>query len=72
MASASANTADDVSSEVSCFRTVVFAMANSTAVLADLVFVVAECTVEGSEFTKLIAFMIVLTFRSRGRLERVC
>jgi hypothetical protein len=47
MSSASTNTADDVCGVVALFRTVVFAMADATTVLADLVFVVTESSVQG-------------------------
>jgi hypothetical protein len=40
MSSTAANTTNDVSSEIPLFRTIVFAMANTTAVLTDLVLVI--------------------------------
>jgi hypothetical protein len=64
MSGAAANTTDDVSSEVPLLRTIVFAVAHTAAILADLVFVIAEGTVESCKFAKLIAFMIVLTLWS--------
>lgn len=51
MASIATDTANDIGSEISLFRAVVLAMSNLTAVLARLVLVIAESTVEGSEFT---------------------
>jgi hypothetical protein len=62
--SATTNTTDDVSSEVTLFRAVVFAVTDSTAVLANLVFIVSECSIQSSKFAELIAFVIVLTFGS--------
>jgi hypothetical protein len=64
MSGAAANTTNDVSSEVPLLRTVVFAVTHTAAILADLIFVVAERTVESCKFAKLISFMIVLAFWS--------
>jgi hypothetical protein len=64
MSGTAANTTNDVSSEVPLLRTVVFAVTHTATILADLVFVVTEGTVESGEFPKLIAFMIILTFWS--------
>jgi hypothetical protein len=64
VASAPANTTNDVSSKVALFGAVIFAMSDVAAVLADLVLVIAESAVEGSEFAELIAFVIVLAFGS--------
>lgn len=68
MASTSADTADDVRCEVTLFGTIVLAVTDIAAVLADLIFVVAKCTVEGGEFPKLVTFVIILTFGSGCRL----
>jgi hypothetical protein len=46
MSGAAANTTNDVSSEVPLFRAVVFAVTHTAAILADLIFVVAEGTVK--------------------------
>lgn len=56
------STTDDVGSEVLGVGAIPFTMTNFAAVLTSLVFVVAESTVEGSEFTKLTTLEIVLTF----------
>jgi len=45
MASTATNTTYDVSSKVALFRTIVFSMTNTTAVLTDLVLVVAKGTI---------------------------
>lgn len=71
MAGASADAADDVSSEVLLLWTVVFAMADASAILADLVLIIAKGTVEGSKFTELIAFVIILSFRGRSSLLQI-
>jgi hypothetical protein len=72
MTSTAANATNDVSSEVSLFRTIVFAMAHTTAILTDLVFIVTKRSVQGSKLPQLITFMIVLTFgRRRGLYEKL-
>jgi hypothetical protein len=63
MSSTAANTTNDVSSKVLLFRAIVFAMTNSTAILANLILVITKSTVQGCKFPKLVAFMIVLAFR---------
>ena len=65
MPSATAHTTDDVGGEVALFRAIIFTMTNPTAVLADLIFVVAKSSVEGGQFTKLVPLMIVLSFGRR-------
>jgi hypothetical protein len=45
------DTTNDISGEVTLLGTVVFAMTNLTTVLASLVLVVSEGTVESGEFT---------------------
>lgn len=61
MSSATANATDDVRGVVALFRAIVFAMANATTVLADLVFIVTECAVEGGKFTQLVPLVVVLS-----------
>jgi hypothetical protein len=58
-----ANATNDVGSKVTMFRTIVFPMTDVSTVLAELIFVVAKCAVEGSEFTKLVAFVIIFALR---------
>jgi len=70
VASTSANSTNDVSSKVALFRAVIFPVANTTAVLADLVFVVTESTIESRKFSKLVAFVIVLPFGGRSSLKK--
>lgn len=59
---APADAADDVGRKVTLLRAVILAVANTTTILAYLVFVITERTVERSKFTKLVAFMVILTF----------
>jgi hypothetical protein len=66
--SVTADTTDDVGGEVLGVRAVVLAVANFAAVLASLVFIVAEGTVECGEFTQLVALELVLTLRDGGSL----
>ncbi|KAI9057220.1 hypothetical protein FKP32DRAFT_1365528 [Trametes sanguinea] len=68
---AAADATDDVRCEVTLLWTIVLPMTNTTAVLANLVFVVAKSTVESGEFAKLVALVVVLAFRSRGGLENI-
>ena len=63
-----ADTTDDVGGEVTGLRAVVLAMANLAAVLAGLVLVVTEGTVERGKLTELVALELVLTFRYGGSL----
>ena len=70
VASAAADTTNDVRCKVTLLGTVVFAMTNATAVLANLVLVVAESTVKCRKFPQLVPLVIVLTFRGRGSLDR--
>jgi len=67
--SLTADAADDAGREVLFLRAVVLAMTNLTAVLAGLVLVVAEGTIEGGKFTKLVALEFVLTFRDGSSLQ---
>ena len=69
MARITADTADDARSEVLALGTVILAMANLTAILASLVLVVAECTVEGSQLAQLFALEFVLSLGDRGGLQ---
>lgn len=71
MSSAAANPTNNISSEVPLFGTIVFAMANATTILTDLIFIVTECTVECCKFSKLVPFMIVLPFGGRSSLNYI-
>lgn len=62
MASIAAGAANDVRSKVTLLGTVIFTVTDTTAVLANLIFVVAERTVQRSKFAKLVALVVVLTF----------
>jgi len=46
-------------------------MADLTAVLASLIFIVTERSVESSELTKLVAFELILAFWNRSSLYEV-
>lgn len=68
MTGVTADATNDVGSVVLGVGAVVLAVADFTTVLASLVFVVAEGTVERGEFTQLVALELVLTFRNGGSL----
>lgn len=68
MASAATDSAYDVSGEVTLLGTIKFAVTDPTTVLADLILVVAESTVQSGELSKLVAFVVVLAFGRRGSL----
>ena len=69
--SVTADTTDDVGCEVALFGTIVLAVADLTAVLASLVLIVSEGTVEGGKLTELVALEFVLTFGNRSSLKMV-
>lgn len=62
VAGTTADTADDVRGKVALFWTVVLPVTDTSTVLANLVLVVTERTVQSSKFTKLVALVIILTF----------
>jgi hypothetical protein len=64
------NSANDAGGVVLPFGAVVFAMANLTAVLTSLVFVVSESSVERGEFSELVTLELVLAFGNRSCLKR--
>jgi hypothetical protein len=68
VASITANTTDDVCCEVALLWTIVLAMADLTAVLTSLIFIVTESSVKSSKLTKLVALELILAFRNRGSL----
>ena len=68
MTSVTADTTDDVGSVVLSVRAVVLAVADFTTVLASLVLVVTQGTVERGELTQLVALELVLAFRNGGSL----
>lgn len=53
------------SSVVLSIGTVIFAMANLATVLAGLVFVITQSTVERGEFSKLVTLELILAFGNR-------
>lgn len=69
MASIATNTADDAGCVVLALGAVVLAMANLSTILASLVLVVSEGTVEGGKFTKLVALEFVLSLWNGCGLE---
>ncbi len=68
MPCASTHAANDICCEVTLFRTVVLAMTNAATVLTDLVFIIAQGAVQGSELAKLVTLVIILTLRSGSSL----
>lgn len=56
----STDTTDDICCEVTLFWTVILAMANTTTILANLILVVTEGSVEGSKLAQLVSLVIVL------------
>jgi hypothetical protein len=60
---------DDTGSVILLLRAVVLAVANLATVLASLVLVVSEGTVEGGEFSELVTLEFVLTFGNRCSLD---
>ena len=68
MARRTTDAANNVGRIILLLRTVIFAVASVPTVLANLVLVVTQCTVKGSKFSKLVALVVVLTFRSRCSL----
>ena len=66
--SVTADTADNVGRVILLLGAVVLAMTNLTTILASLVFVVTERSVQSSKLTQLVALELVLTFGDRGSL----
>lgn len=69
MTSVATNTANNVGREVALLRTVVLAVANFSTILAGLVFVVAQSTVERGKLAELIALQLILSFWDRRGLN---
>lgn len=63
------NATDNVCGEITLLRTVILAMANTTTVLANLVLIIAQSTVESGKFTELVPFVVILAFGCRSGLE---
>jgi hypothetical protein len=70
VSSAATHTANDVSSEVTLLRAVVFAVTDATTILADLVFVVTKRTIERRQLAKLVALVVILALRCRSSLKQ--
>ena len=70
MTSTTTNTTDDVSSEVALLGAIVFPVTKTTAILADLIFVIAKGTIQSGKLAELVALVIVLTFGGRRCLQR--
>jgi hypothetical protein len=69
MTSITADATDDVCCKVALLGTIVLAMAYLTAVLASLIFIITERSVESSELTKLVSLELILAFRNRSSLH---
>lgn len=62
MASVATDTANDAGGEVLLFGTVVLAVSNLPTVLAGLVLIITQGSVQGSQLTKLVTLQFVLAF----------
>lgn len=71
MASVPTNSADDVGGKILLFLALKFAMADASAILADLVFVITKRTVKSCKFSQLVSLVVILTFRSRSSLTKM-
>ena len=70
MAGTPAYTTYDVSRNIALFRAVVLAMTYTTTVLTDLIFIISQSSVQSSQLSQLIPLVVILSFRSRGCLEK--
>lgn len=68
MAGVTADTADNVGSVVLLLGAIIFTMTDLAAVLAGLVLIITQGTVEGSKLTELVTLELVLAFRDRSSL----
>jgi len=71
MTGVATDTADDVRSVVLLLWTVVFAMTDLSAVLASLILVITQSTVQSSELTKLVTLELVLSLRNGCCLQEL-
>ena len=71
VASVAADTADDAGSKVLSLGTVVLAVADLAAVLAGLVLVVSQGSVQGGEFAQLVSLEFVLALGDRRGLQHL-
>lgn len=62
MSSIATDPTNDVGSVIALLWAVVFAMTNFSTVLASLILIITEGTVECSKFTELVALKFVLSF----------
>lgn len=69
MACITANTADDARCVILLLGTVVLAVSNLAAVLARLVLVVTQRSVESGKFSELVSLKFILDFWGGGRLR---
>lgn len=69
MAGVTTDATDDTGGVVLLLRAVVLAVTDLATVLASLVLVVSEGTVEGGEFSELVALEFVLAFRNGRSLN---
>lgn len=68
VAGVTTDAADDAGSVVLALGAIVLAMTNLATVLAGLVLVVSQGTVEGGKFSQLVTLELVLSLRNRGSL----
>lgn len=66
------NATNNVSGKVALFWTFISTMTNLTTILTSLILVITKSTVEGSQVTKLITLVLVLTFGNGGSLWDEC
>lgn len=71
VACVSADTANDVGSEVALLWAVVFPVTDLTTVLAGLVLVITESTVKSSKLAQLVTLQLVLSFWNGSSLEGI-
>lgn len=62
------DSANDAGRVVLLLRAIIFTMANLTTVLAGLVFIVSQSTVQRSELSELVTLELVLVFGRRSSL----
>lgn len=67
--SVATDSADDVCGEVALLGAVILPVADLTTVLAGLVLIITESTVEGCKLAQLVALKLVLAFRNGSSLK---
>lgn len=69
MSGVATDTTDDVGRVIALLGTVVLAVTDFTTILAGLVFIITESTVECRKFTQLATLELVLTFGDGSSLQ---